>query len=131
MAEEYGKTLGLSSTCCFGGASRGPQARDLERGMRQQISSSLLLFTPLRLMETPSHIERDVITLSLLGVDLVVATPGRLLDFLENGTTNLQRCTYLVLDEADRMLDMGFEPQIRKIVDQIRVSSSHPGDILF
>ena len=39
---------------------------------------------------------------------------------LEAGKTNLKRVTYLVLDEADRMLDMGFEPQIRKIVDQIR-----------
>jgi ATP-dependent RNA helicase DDX5/DBP2 len=39
---------------------------------------------------------------------------------LESGKTNLKRVTYLVLDEADRMLDMGFEPQIRKIVDQIR-----------
>ncbi|RXG53328.1 putative ATP-dependent RNA helicase DDX5 [Armadillidium vulgare] len=51
---------------------------------------------------------------------LCIATPGRLLDFLEMGVTNLERCSYLVLDEADRMLDMGFEPQIRKIVDQIR-----------
>ncbi|XP_054289035.1 probable ATP-dependent RNA helicase DDX17 isoform X2 [Macrosteles quadrilineatus] len=54
------------------------------------------------------------------GVEIVIATPGRLLDFLESGRTNLKRCTYLVLDEADRMLDMGFEPQIRKIVEQIR-----------
>jgi len=55
------------------------------------------------------------------GVELVIATPGRLLDFLESERTNMCRCTYLVLDEADRMLDMGFEPQIRKIIDQIRV----------
>jgi len=41
---------------------------------------------------------------------MVIATPGRLIDFLESGTTNLKRVTYLVLDEADRMLDMGFEP---------------------
>lgn len=54
------------------------------------------------------------------GVEICVATPGRLIDFLQSGTTNLRRCTYLVLDEADRMLDMGFEPQIRQIVSQIR-----------
>ncbi|CAB3222068.1 unnamed protein product [Arctia plantaginis] len=54
------------------------------------------------------------------GVEIVIATPGRLIDFLEKETTNLRRCTYLVLDEADRMLDMGFEPQIRKIIEQIR-----------
>uniref|UniRef100_A0A1I8IM92 RNA helicase n=1 Tax=Macrostomum lignano TaxID=282301 RepID=A0A1I8IM92_9PLAT len=51
---------------------------------------------------------------------IIIATPGRLLDLLEMGKTNLRRCTYLVLDEADRMLDMGFEPQIRRIVDQVR-----------
>lgn len=55
-------------------------------------------------------------------MQICIATPGRLIDFLEAGKTNLRRCTYLVLDEADRMLDMGFEPQIRKIVEQIRVS---------
>ncbi|XP_055705069.1 ATP-dependent RNA helicase p62 isoform X2 [Phlebotomus papatasi] len=54
------------------------------------------------------------------GCEIVIATPGRLIDFLESGKTNLRRCTYLVLDEADRMLDMGFEPQIRQIVSQIR-----------
>ncbi|CCF56753.1 hypothetical protein KAFR_0B04560 [Kazachstania africana CBS 2517] len=54
------------------------------------------------------------------GAEIVIATPGRLIDMMEIGKTNLKRVTYLVLDEADRMLDMGFEPQIRKIVDQIR-----------
>ena len=60
--------------------------------------------------------QRDLRT----GVEIAVATPGRLLDFLEARATNLRRVTYLVLDEADRMLDMGFEPQIRKILGQIR-----------
>lgn len=55
----------------------------------------------------------------LLGVEIVIATPGRLIDMLESHHTNLRRVTYLVLDEADRMLDMGFEPQIRKIVSQV------------
>lgn len=62
-----------------------------------------------------------VILISCTGAEICIATPGRLIDFLESGRTNLRRCTYLVLDEADRMLDMGFEPQIRKIVEQIRV----------
>lgn len=54
------------------------------------------------------------------GSEIVIATPGRLIDMLEAGKTNLRRVTYLVMDEADRMLDMGFEPQIRKIIEQIR-----------
>lgn len=54
------------------------------------------------------------------GVEVVIATPGRLIDFLDCGDTNLKRVTYLTLDEADRMLDMGFEPQVRKIVSQCR-----------
>lgn len=75
----------IRNTAIYGGAPKGPQIRDLQRG-----------------------------------VEIVIATPGRLIDMLESGKTNLRRITYLVLDEADRMLDMGFEPQIRKIVDQIR-----------
>eukprot|EP00929_Paragymnodinium_shiwhaense_P072509 TRINITY_DN367_c0_g1_i7.p1 TRINITY_DN367_c0_g1~~TRINITY_DN367_c0_g1_i7.p1 ORF type:complete len:453 (-),score=136.53 TRINITY_DN367_c0_g1_i7:124-1368(-) len=54
------------------------------------------------------------------GVEVVIATPGRFIDFLEAGDTNCKRVTYLVLDEADRMLDMGFEPQMRKITSQCR-----------
>ncbi|KAF7992608.1 hypothetical protein HCN44_004952 [Aphidius gifuensis] len=85
VANDFGSLSHVRNTCIFGGAPKGGQARDLERG-----------------------------------IEIVIATPGRLIDFLERGTTNLRRCTYLVLDEADRMLDMGFEPQIRKIIEQIR-----------
>jgi len=53
------------------------------------------------------------------GVQIVIATPGRLNDFLEAGQIRLHQVSYLVLDEADRMLDMGFEPQIKKIVARI------------
>ncbi|XP_014604506.1 PREDICTED: ATP-dependent RNA helicase p62-like isoform X2 [Polistes canadensis] len=85
VVNDFGSLSYVRNTCIFGGAPKGSQARDLERG-----------------------------------VEICIATPGRLIDFLERGTTNLRRCTYLVLDEADRMLDMGFEPQIRKIIEQIR-----------
>ena len=50
------------------------------------------------------------------GVQIVVATPGRLIDHLQQGNTNLSRVSFVVLDEADRMLDMGFEPQIREVL---------------
>ncbi|XP_073295292.1 DEAD-box ATP-dependent RNA helicase 20-like [Primulina huaijiensis] len=84
-AVKFTSYANIRSTCIYGGAPKGPQIRDLKRG-----------------------------------VEVVVATPGRLIDMLEAQHTNLKRVTYLVLDEADRMLDMGFEPQIRKIVSQIR-----------
>ncbi|KAK3271727.1 hypothetical protein CYMTET_19944 [Cymbomonas tetramitiformis] len=50
------------------------------------------------------------------GPQIVIATPGRLNDFLEANQVDLRNASYVVLDEADRMLDMGFEPQIRKIL---------------
>ncbi|KAM6323470.1 putative ATP-dependent RNA helicase DDX43 [Aegotheles albertisi] len=54
------------------------------------------------------------------GVDIVIATPGRLNDLQMNNFINLKSITYLVLDEADRMLDMGFEHQIMKILIDVR-----------
>ncbi|XP_037376825.1 probable ATP-dependent RNA helicase DDX43 [Talpa occidentalis] len=54
------------------------------------------------------------------GVDIIIATPGRLNDLQMNNFVNLKSVTYLVLDEADKMLDMGFEPQIMKILLDVR-----------
>lgn len=85
VAFQYGRNTNVKSVCIYGGAPKGPQIRELEKG-----------------------------------VEICIATPGRLIDMLEAGKTNLRRCTFLVLDEADRMLDMGFEPQIRTIVEQTR-----------
>jgi ATP-dependent RNA helicase RhlE len=52
------------------------------------------------------------------GVDVIIATPGRLLDHMERRTCQLDNVKYLVLDEADRMLDMGFLPDVRRIVEK-------------
>ncbi|KAH7822810.1 ATP-dependent RNA helicase DDX5/DBP2 [Monocercomonoides exilis] len=54
------------------------------------------------------------------GAEVIIATPGRLLDLMGSTHVSLKRVTYLVLDEADRMLDMGFEPQLRAIISQLR-----------
>lgn len=54
------------------------------------------------------------------GAEIVVATPGRLIDHVKAKGTNLRRVTYLVFDEADRMFDMGFEPQVRSIASNVR-----------
>ncbi|KAK4493524.1 hypothetical protein RD792_018149 [Penstemon davidsonii] len=85
-ASKFGASSKIKNTCIYGGVPKGPQVRDLQKG-----------------------------------VEIVIATPGRLIDMLDSHHTNLRRVTYLVLDEADRMLDMGFEPQIRKLVDQVRL----------
>ena len=53
------------------------------------------------------------------GVDIVVATPGRLLDHMSQGTARLDRVTALVLDEADSMLDMGFLPDVKRIIARL------------
>lgn len=59
----------------------------------------------------------DVVT---KGVQIVIATPGRLNDLVQARILDVSAVTYLILDEADRMLDMGFEPQIRKSLLGVR-----------
>lgn len=59
------------------------------------------------------------------GLHIVVATPGRLMDLLDKGIMNLEVCRYLVMDEADRMIDLGFEEDIRTIFSYFKVRSVH------
>ncbi|GMH58055.1 hypothetical protein TrST_g7741 [Triparma strigata] len=61
---------------------------------------------------------REQLKMMSLGIDILIATPGRLSDFLNRSIISLAHVDFLVLDEADRMLDMGFEPQINNIVVQ-------------
>ncbi|KAF2218192.1 P-loop containing nucleoside triphosphate hydrolase protein [Elsinoe ampelina] len=63
-------------------------------------------------------VNKDAQRETLRGSSIIVATPGRLNDYIEEGSINLSKVTYLVLDEADRMLDTGFEKEIRKIASQ-------------
>ncbi len=56
----------------------------------------------------------------------MIATPGRLIDVLENRYLVLSQCTYIVLDEADRMIDMGFEPDVQKILEHMPVTNQKP-----
>jgi ATP-dependent RNA helicase DDX3X len=62
-----------------------------------------------------------------LGTEIVVATPGRLTDFIQRGVITMKHVNYLVLDEADRMLDMGFEPQVREIVEDSGMKTPEEG----
>ncbi|XP_030757784.1 probable ATP-dependent RNA helicase DDX23 [Sitophilus oryzae] len=61
-----------------------------------------------------------------LGCEIVIATPGRLIDVLENRYLVLNQCTYIVLDEADRMIDLGFEPDVQKILEYMPVTNLKP-----
>ncbi|WP_045391278.1 DEAD/DEAH box helicase [Falsirhodobacter sp. alg1] len=93
------------------------------RELVTQISDNITIFTK----GTPTKVTTVVGGASIFrqserlarGTDVLVATPGRLIDLLERGAVSLEKCGYLVLDEADHMLDMGFIHSLRKIAKHI------------
>ncbi|RYY35201.1 DEAD/DEAH box helicase, partial [archaeon] len=104
-------------------ADQGPLALIMApvRELAQQIEAEairLAAYTGIKCTHVVggTSIEAQSFTLRA-GVDIVIGTPGRLIDVLEQGFLVLHQCAYVVLDEADRMIDMGFEPQVLQILD--------------
>ncbi len=104
------------------GQRRGPRALVVAptRELVAQIEENVRAYAkhlPLRMATIFGGVsERPQMAALRAGVDLVVATPGRLIDLMQQGAANLSGVEFFVLDEADRMLDMGFLPPIRRIV---------------
>ncbi|XP_051947409.1 probable ATP-dependent RNA helicase DDX23 [Xyrauchen texanus] len=113
-------------------SDQGPYAVILAptRELAQQIEEETIKFgKPLgiRTVAVIGGISREDQGFKLrMGCEIVIATPGRLIDVLENRYLVLSRCTYVVLDEADRMIDMGFEPDVQKILEYIPVTNQKP-----
>ncbi|CAH3024275.1 unnamed protein product [Porites evermanni] len=113
-------------------ADKGPYAVILAptRELAQQIEDEAAKFgRPLgvRTVSVIGGLSREDQGFQLrLGCEIVIATPGRLIDVLENRYLVLSRCSYIVLDEADRMIDMGFEPDVQKILEHLPVSNVKP-----
>lgn len=111
---------------------QGPYAVILAptRELAQQIEEETMKFAKeleIRTVAVIGGISREEQGFKLrLGVEIVIATPGRLIDVLENRYLVLSRCSYVVLDEADRMIDMGFEADVQKILDHMPVSNIKP-----
>lgn len=91
------------------------------RELAQQVAAALSLFSkykPLRIVAVFGGVSINPQITQLRRADVVVGTPGRILDHIGRRTLNLSKVNILVLDEADRMLDMGFIPDVKKIVGE-------------
>ncbi|XP_076048540.1 putative ATP-dependent RNA helicase DDX23 isoform X1 [Oratosquilla oratoria] len=113
-------------------ADQGPYAMVLAptRELAQQIEEETNKFgLPLgiRTVAVIGGLSREEQGMKLrMGCEIVIATPGRLVDVLENRYLVLNQCTYIVFDEADKMIDMGFEPDVQKILKYMPVTNEKP-----
>ncbi|XP_044268802.1 probable ATP-dependent RNA helicase DDX23 [Tribolium madens] len=113
-------------------ADQGPYAIILAptRELAQQIEEETVKFgQPLgiRTVVVVGGLSREEQGFRLrMGCEIVIATPGRLIDVLENRYLVLNQCTYIVMDEADRMIDLGFEADVQKILEYMPVTNLKP-----
>ncbi|VDN11260.1 unnamed protein product, partial [Dibothriocephalus latus] len=113
-------------------AEQGPYALILAptRELAQQIEEESVKFgSPLgiKTLAVIGGLSREDQALKLrMGAEIIIGTPGRMNDVLENRYIVLNQCTYLVLDEADKMIDMGFEPDVNSILAYLPVTNQKP-----
>uniref|UniRef100_A0A0X3NVV2 Probable ATP-dependent RNA helicase DDX23 n=3 Tax=Schistocephalus solidus TaxID=70667 RepID=A0A0X3NVV2_SCHSO len=111
---------------------QGPYALILAptRELAQQIEEESVKFgSPLgiKTLAVIGGLSREDQALKLrMGAEIIIGTPGRMNDVLENRYIVLNQCTYLVLDEADKMIDMGFEPEVNSILTYLPVTNQKP-----
>ncbi len=92
------------------------------RELAQQIADMIInlsKYKPLRIISVYGGVSINPQFRELPRADIVIGTPGRLIDHIERGTINLRQIKILVLDECDRLLDMGFLPDVEKIISQL------------
>ena len=136
-----GKTAGFLFPIIISLLKNGPSTAELpDDGSREKFFPTCLILSPTRELAMQIYQEsrrfcyctgiasavvyggtplRETLNSLHRGCDILVGTPGRVQDMIQRGYLGLEGITNLVLDEADRMLDMGFEPQIRDIVEQL------------
>ncbi|KAK4323833.1 hypothetical protein Pmani_005473 [Petrolisthes manimaculis] len=113
-------------------ADQGPYALVMAptRELAQQIEEETTKFggpLGIRTVAVIGGLSREEQGMKLrMGCEIVIATPGRLVDVLENRYLVLNQCTYVVFDEADKMIDMGFEPDVQKILKFMPVTNEKP-----
>lgn len=105
-ALEEGGYPSLRSLLCIGGINM----RDQQDVFQKWVLSNIRIILILKLK------------VEFRGIHMVVATPGRLMDLLNRKKLNLDNCKYLCMDEADRMIDMGFEDDVRNIMSYFKVN---------
>ncbi|KAL8825966.1 MAG: hypothetical protein Q9170_007589 [Blastenia crenularia] len=140
-----GKTLAFGIPCIRSVSSSSTSTKRSKTPAKAVIISptrelAIQIHTQIEQLATPASLKtvcvyggvpKDPQRLALSTAHIVVATPGRLNDLIEEGSANLSQVTYLVLDEADRMLEKGFEDAIRKIISTIPSTTQGRQTLMF